>query len=61
MGSCCTSASGGDAPTGRPCFCSTAIGANLELVHPLLEALDQPEAVIFDVPVVGGSPPPTLP
>ena len=48
-------------PDRPPLLLFNGIGANLELVHPLLEALDQPEAVIFDVPGVGGSPPPTLP
>jgi poly(3-hydroxyalkanoate) depolymerase len=37
------------------------IGASIELVAPFLDALPGPEAIIFDVPGVGGSPPPTLP
>jgi poly(3-hydroxyalkanoate) depolymerase len=37
------------------------IGANIELVEPFLDALDGPEAIIFDVPGVGGSPAPRLP
>jgi poly(3-hydroxyalkanoate) depolymerase len=37
------------------------IGASIELVAPLLDALQGPEAIIFDVPGVGGSPAPTLP
>jgi poly(3-hydroxyalkanoate) depolymerase len=44
-----------------PLLLFNGIGANLELVHPLLEAMERPEAVIFDVPGVGGSPPPVLP
>jgi len=37
------------------------IGANIELVEPFLEALDGPEAIVFDVPGVGGSPAPWRP
>jgi poly(3-hydroxyalkanoate) depolymerase len=37
------------------------IGANIELVAPFLAALKGPEAIIFDVPGVGGSPVPALP
>ena len=37
------------------------IGANIELVEPFLDALEGPEAIIFDVPGVGGSPAPRLP
>lgn len=37
------------------------IGANIELVKPFLDALDGREAIVFDVPGVGGSPAPTLP
>src|SRR5262249_45362670 len=37
------------------------IGANIELIEPFLEALDGPEAIVFDVPGVGGSPSPWLP
>src|SRR5262249_43813295 len=37
------------------------IGANIELVEPFLDALAGPEAIVFDVPGVGGSPAPTLP
>jgi poly(3-hydroxyalkanoate) depolymerase len=37
------------------------IGASIELVAPFLDALPGPEAIIFDVPGVGGSPAPTLP
>jgi poly(3-hydroxyalkanoate) depolymerase len=37
------------------------IGASIELVAPFLDALPGPEAIIFDVPGVGGSPAPALP
>jgi poly(3-hydroxyalkanoate) depolymerase len=37
------------------------IGANIELIEPFLEALDGLEAIVFDVPGVGGSPSPWLP
>ena len=44
-----------------PLLIFNGIGANIELVEPFLDALDGPEAVVFDVPGVGGSPAPTLP
>ncbi|MCD6044316.1 MAG: phaZ [Burkholderiales bacterium] len=44
-----------------PLLLFNGIGANIELVAPFLEALDGPEAIVFDVPGVGGSPVPTLP
>src|SRR5262249_57356900 len=44
-----------------PLVLFTGIGANIELVQPFLDALDGPEAIIFDVPGVGGSPSPWLP
>jgi poly(3-hydroxyalkanoate) depolymerase len=44
-----------------PLLMFNGIGANIELVEPFLDALDGPEAIIFDVPGVGGSPAPTLP
>src|ERR1043166_8727163 len=37
------------------------IGASIELVAPFLAALDGPEAIVFDVPGVGGSPAPSMP
>ena len=37
------------------------IGANLELLEPFVSALKGIEIVVFDVPGVGGSPPPKLP
>jgi poly(3-hydroxyalkanoate) depolymerase len=37
------------------------IGANIELVEPFLDALPGPEAIVFDMPGVGGSPAPRLP
>ena len=33
-----------------PLLLFNGIGANIELVEPFLEALDGPEAIIFDVP-----------
>ena len=47
--------------TRRPLLLFNGIGANIELVEPFLDALDGPEAIIFDVPGVGGSPAPRLP
>lgn len=48
--------------TGRlPLLLFNGIGANIELVEPFLDALDGPEAIIFDVPGVGGSPAPWRP
>jgi poly(3-hydroxyalkanoate) depolymerase len=44
-----------------PLLLFNGIGANIELVEPFLDALDGPEAIIFDVPGVGGSPSPRLP
>ena len=45
----------------RPLLLFNGIGANLELFEPFLDALDGPEAIIFDVPGVGGSPAPWMP
>ena len=48
-------------PKGRPPFLLfNGIGADLELAEPFLRALKRTEAIIFDVPGVGGSPPPAL-
>src|SRR2546421_9081757 len=44
-----------------PLLLFNGIGANIELLEPFLEALDGSEAIIFDVPGVGGSPSPWLP
>src|SRR5215510_4953744 len=44
-----------------PLLLFNGIGANIELVEPFLDALDGPEAIVFDVPGVGGSPAPALP
>jgi pimeloyl-ACP methyl ester carboxylesterase len=44
-----------------PLLMFNGIGANIELVALFLEALPGPEAIVFDVPGVGGSPAPTLP
>ena len=49
-------------PKGRPPFLLfNGIGANLELAKPFLRALKRTEGIIFDVPGVGGSPPPSWP
>ena len=47
--------------TRPPLLLFNGIGANIELVEPFLEQLPGPEAIIFDVPGVGGSPAPKLP
>ena len=47
--------------TRPPLLMFNGIGANIELVEPFLKALQGPEAIIFDVPGVGGSPVPALP
>jgi poly(3-hydroxyalkanoate) depolymerase len=44
-----------------PLLLFNGIGASIELVEPFLAALDGPEAIVFDVPGVGGSPAPRLP
>jgi poly(3-hydroxyalkanoate) depolymerase len=44
-----------------PLLMFNGIGANIELAEPFLDALPGPEAIIFDVPGVGGSPAPSLP
>lgn len=44
-----------------PLLIFNGIGASIELVEPFLAALDGPEAIIFDVPGVGGSPAPRMP
>lgn len=45
----------------RPLLLFNGIGANIELIEPFLEAFEGPEAIVFDVPGVGGSPAPRLP
>jgi len=47
--------------TRPPLLLFNGIGASIELVGPFLEALEDQEAIVFDVPGVGGSPPPSLP
>ena len=44
-----------------PLLLFNGIGANIELVGPFLEALDGRQAIVFDVPGVGGSPAPGRP
>jgi poly(3-hydroxyalkanoate) depolymerase len=48
--------------TRPPLLLMNGLGANLELLQPFVEALDPAiEVVCFDVPGVGGSPPPAIP
>ena len=44
-----------------PLLIFNGIGANIELVEPFLDALEGTQAIVFDVPGVGGSPAPALP
>jgi len=44
-----------------PLLLFNGIGANIELTEPFLAAFEGPEAIVFDVPGVGGSPAPRLP
>jgi|SRR6476620_2060210 len=44
-----------------PLLLFNGIGGNIELVEPFLQRLAGPEAIVFDVPGVGGSPAPKLP
>jgi poly(3-hydroxyalkanoate) depolymerase len=44
-----------------PLLLFNGIGASVELVQPFFEALDGREAIVFDVPGVGGSPTPAVP
>jgi poly(3-hydroxyalkanoate) depolymerase len=44
-----------------PLLLFNGIGANLELAEPFIRAMDERECVIFDIPGVGGSPPPAFP
>lgn len=51
-----------DGPDGRPpLLLFNGIGASLELAKPFMRALRHTTAIIFDVPGVGGSPPPASP
>ena len=47
--------------TRPPLLLFNGIGANIELIEPFFDALDGVEAIVFDVPGVGGSPAPKLP
>jgi poly(3-hydroxyalkanoate) depolymerase len=48
--------------TGRPLVLCNGIGASLDLLRPFVDALDPAIPVVrFDVPGVGGSPPPSRP
>jgi poly(3-hydroxyalkanoate) depolymerase len=44
-----------------PLLLFNGIGAAIELIEPFVDALDGVEAIVFDVPGVGGSPAPRLP
>src|SRR5215813_1143086 len=44
-----------------PLLLFNGIGANVELIEPFLDALDGREAIVFDMPGVGGSPTPWRP
>jgi poly(3-hydroxyalkanoate) depolymerase len=44
-----------------PLLLFNGIGANWQLAKPFLQALTSTTAIIFDVPGIGGSPPPPLP
>ena len=44
-----------------PLLLFNGIGANLELAEPFMREMGEVETVVFDVPGVGGSPPPKLP
>jgi poly(3-hydroxyalkanoate) depolymerase len=46
---------------GPPLLLCNGIGASIELVEPLIDALDGVETIAFDAPGVGGSPRPALP
>ena len=44
-----------------PLLLFNGVGASLELAKPFMRALTRTEAIIFDVPGIGGSPPPAAP
>jgi poly(3-hydroxyalkanoate) depolymerase len=44
-----------------PLLFFNGIGASIEMIAPFLDALEGPEAIVFDMPGVGGSPAPSLP
>jgi len=48
-------------PPQRPILFFNGIGANIELMAPLAEWISDRDIVTFDMPGVGGSPPPRLP
>src|SRR5215471_18692184 len=51
----------GDARSARPLLIFNGIGANLEMLEPFVQALQDIEVVAFDVPGAGASPAPTYP
>jgi len=48
-------------PARTPLLILNGLGANIELAQPFIDALPGPTVAIFDVPGVGGSPPPSSP
>lgn len=54
-------ARGGARASARPILFFNGIGANIEMMAPLAEWIDDRDIVTFDMPGVGGSPPPRLP
>jgi poly(3-hydroxyalkanoate) depolymerase len=44
-----------------PLLFFNGIGASIEMIAPFLDALEGPEAIVFDMPGVGGSPAPSHP
>jgi poly(3-hydroxyalkanoate) depolymerase len=48
-------------PARPPLLLLNGIGANIELAHPFIDALDGPTFITYDVPGVGGSPTPPSP
>lgn len=47
--------------SGRPLLLFNGIGANLDLLKPIIDALDGVEIIIYDMPGIGGSPPIVVP
>lgn len=46
---------------GRPLLLFNGIGASLDLLKPIIDALDGIEIIIYDMPGIGGSPPLVVP
>lgn len=45
----------------RPLLFFNGIGANLELIQPLVDAMPERDVITFDMPGIGGSPSPVIP